>query len=143
MTTNAGSTAMNTTGFNRSEKELESEKTTKALLTFLRPEFINRIDEIITFSALGEDTVKSIADIMLSDLKDSLKLRDIELVYDQKCIEFIANNGFETKFGARSLKRFIQKQVEDKIAGILIENFKTDFTKMYCTADDSGIVITY
>ncbi len=143
MTTNATSGAMKPTGFNKSAEQLESEKAVNALLSFLRPEFINRVDEIISFNSLGGDTVKSIANIMLSDLKTSLKLRDINFEYDDKATDYISQNGFETKFGARSLKRFIQKQVEDKIAGILVENYKTDFKNLYCTADEGGIVITY
>ncbi len=143
MTTNATAGAMNTTGFNKTSEELESEKAVKALLTFLRPEFINRVDEIISFASLGGDTVKSIANIMMTDLKDSLKLREIELVYDDKCIGYIAEHGFESKFGARSLKRLIQKEVEDKIAQIIIENYKQELKVLYCTANEDGIVITY
>jgi len=143
MTTNATAGAMNTTGFNKSTEELESEKAVKALLTFLRPEFINRVDEIISFASLGGETVKSIANIMMTDLKDNLKLREIDLVYDDKCIEYIASHGFESKFGARSLKRLIQKEVEDKIAQIIIENYKQELKALYCTANDEGIVITY
>ncbi len=143
MTTNATAGAMNLTGFNRTEEQLESEKAMKALLTFLRPEFINRVDEVITFSPLSNDTVKSIADIMLSDLKDNLKVREIEFNYDDSTLEYIAKKGFDRKFGARSLKRLIQKEIEDKIAQIIIENYKTDFKNIYCTTDDSGIILTY
>ena len=143
MTTNATAGAMNTTGFNRTVEQLETEKAVKALLTFLRPEFINRVDEIVTFASLSNDTVRDIANVMMSDLKESLKLRDINLVFDDKTIDYISSNGFESKFGARSLKRFIQKEVEDKIACIIIENYKTDFKSMYCTADENGIIITY
>ncbi len=143
MTTNATAGTMNTTGFNKTEDELQSEKAVKALLTFLRPEFINRVDEIITFNSLEGEIVERISNIMLSDLKDALSLRDITFEFDEKTIEYVSKNGFDKKFGARSLKRFIQKEVEDKIATILVENFKSNLKTLYCTADDGGIVITY
>ncbi len=143
MTTNATAGTMNTTGFNRTQEQLESEKAVKALLTFLRPEFINRIDEIITFSPLEGDTVKKIAAIMLDDLKDNLKIRDIEFIYDEKTLQYVSSNGFDKKFGARSLKRFIQKQVEDKIAQIIVENYKSEIKTIYCTANENGILLTY
>ena len=143
MTTNATAGTMNTTGFNKTEDELQSEKAVKALLTFLRPEFINRVDEIITFNSLDTDVVNSISNIMLCDLKDALKLRDIDFEFDQKTIDYVSQNGFDKKFGARSLKRYIQKEVEDKIATIIVENFKANLKKLYCTATDDGIVITY
>ena len=143
MTTNATAGAMNSTGFNRTSDELESDKAMKALLTFLRPEFINRVDEVISFASLSDEVVKSIADIMLSDLKENLLLRDIKFEYDEKTLDYIAANGFDRKFGARSLKRLIQKEVEDKIAQIIIENYKSELKAVYATVNDSGIVISY
>lgn len=143
MTSNATAGVMNPTGFNKSVDELESERATKALLTFLRPEFINRVDEVISFSALEKDTVRHIADIMLSDLKDNLKLRDIEFSFDDSVINYVVDKGFDKKFGARSLKRLIQKDVEDKIASIIIENYKNDIRVITATADDSGVVLTF
>lgn len=143
MTTNATAGAMNTTGFNRTQEQLESEKAVKALLTFLRPEFINRVDEIVTFAPLSVDTVQSIADIMLGDLKENLSVREIDFIYDAKTLKYVSENGFDKKFGARSLKRFIQKEVEDKIAQVIVENYKTDIKSIYCTVSDGGIVLTY
>lgn len=142
MTTNATAGAMNTTGFNRTQEQLESEKAIKALLTFLRPEFINRVDEVVSFAPLGGETVRHIANIMLGDLKENLKVREIEFIYDDKTLDYVSDKGFDKKFGARSLKRFIQKDVEDKIAQILVENYKTDIKTIYCTVDN-GIVLTY
>ena len=143
MTTNATTGAMNPTGFNKTTEQLESEKAVKALLTFLRPEFINRVDEIITFSALEKDTVKSIAGIMIGDLKENLKLREIEFYFDDSVIEYIVEKGFDKKFGARSLKRLIQKEIEDRIASIIIENYKKEIKFINATTDDSGIVLTF
>lgn len=143
MTTNATSGAMNPTGFNRSVEQLESEKAHKALLTFLRPEFINRVDEVISFAALEIDTVRHISRMMLGDLADNLKLRDIDFDYDDSVVEYVSNKGFDKKFGARSLKRLIQKEIEDKIASAIIENYKTEITKITVSADEDGIVISY
>ena len=142
MTTNATSGAMNPTGFNRSVEQLESEKAHKALLTFLRPEFINRVDEVISFAALEIDTVRHISRMMLGDLADNLKLRDIDFDYYDSVVEYVSNKGFK-KFGARSLKRLIQKEIEDKIASAIIENYKTEITKITVSADEDGIVISY
>lgn len=143
MTTNATAGVMNPTGFNKSSEELESEKATKALLTFLRPEFINRVDEIITFSALELDTVKHIARMMLGDLKENLAMRDIDLIFDDAVVEYVSEKGFDKKFGARSLKRLIQKEIEDKIAGAIIGNYKTEIKKMYASVDNGSIIISF
>ena len=143
MTTNATAGAMNTTGFNRTQQELESEKATKALLTFLRPEFINRVDEIITFSTLGGESVKKITTIMLNDLKEALKVRSIDFTFDDKTVDYLSDKGFDSKFGARSLKRCIQKEVEDKIAQIIVDNYKSEVSSIFATADNSGVVLTY
>ncbi len=143
MTTNATAGAMNATGFNRTQEELESEKAMKALLTFLRPEFINRVDEVITFSPLQGDTVRHIAGIMLGDLRDNLKVREIEFSFDDKTLDYVSEKGFDRKFGARSLKRFIQKEVEDKIAQIIVENYKSDIKSIFCTATVDGVMLTY
>ncbi|MBP3481190.1 MAG: ATP-dependent Clp protease ATP-binding subunit [Clostridia bacterium] len=143
MTTNATAGAMNATGFNRTQEELESEKAMKALLTFLRPEFINRVDEVITFSPLQGDTVRHIAGIMLGDLRDNLKVREIEFSFDDKTLDYVSEKGFDRKFGARSLKRFIQKEVEDKIAQIIVENYMSDIKSIFCTATVDGVMLTY
>lgn len=71
----------------------------KALLTFLRPEFINRVDEVITFSPLQGDTVRHIAGIMLGDLRDNLKVREIEFSFDDKTLDYVSEKGFDRKFG--------------------------------------------
>ncbi len=143
MTTNATAGVMNPTGFNKSTEELESEKATKALLTFLRPEFINRVDEIITFSALERDTVQNIAKMMLGDLKENLKLREIELSFDDDVVAYVSDKGYDKKFGARSLKRLIQKEIEDKIASVIIENYNKEIKKIVATANKDGITLSY
>ena len=142
MTTNASAGMMNTTGFNRGAEELEKEKATKALLTFLRPEFVNRIDEIIPFKSLTKETVAHIAGIMLGDLCRSLADREITLTYTDAVVEFLVDKGFDPKFGARSLKRTIQKELEDKAAEQIISNFDKTLTKMYADIVDGELRVT-
>ncbi len=121
MTTNAGSgTAASKVGFTEAPEKAESDRTMKALSDFLRPEFINRVDEIITFRSLTPDDFKEIAKIMLGDLKRGLKDRGVELIYSDAVAEYIANRSYSVKFGARNMRRFIQTELEDNIAGKII-----------------------
>ncbi len=142
MTTNASAGMMNTTGFNRQSDQLEKEKATKALLTFLRPEFVNRIDEIITFASLSRENVGEIARIMLGDLTRSLAERDITLRYSDAVVSFLAERGFDAKFGARSLKRTIQKELEDKAAEIIISCFDKSISQMDADIKEGELVLT-
>ena len=80
---------------------------------------------------------------MIGDLKENLKLREIEFYFDDSVIEYIVEKGFDKKFGARSLKRLIQKEIEDRIASIIIENYKKEIKFINATTDDSGIVLTF
>ena len=125
MTTNAGSAKGEAVGFSRSQKEQRGEHTKKALLEFLRPEFLNRIDEIITFSPLSEETMVEIASIMLSDIRDTMKENGITLTYTDDICRHAAREGYSEKYGARHLRRFLQKNVEDKIAALLLDSWQT------------------
>ncbi len=142
MTTNASAGMMNTTGFNRDTQTLEKEKATKALLTFLRPEFVNRIDEIITFAPLTKETVARIATIMLGDLQKALADRDIELEYTDAAVAFLVDKGFDAKFGARSLKRTIQKELEDQAAELIISSFDTPIAKISADVCEGKLLVT-
>ena len=122
MTTNAGSTyAQNKPGFTSSPKAMYEDKTKRALEEFLRPEFINRVDEIITFNALSHDNFREIAKIMLGDLSGVLKKKGIDVTFTDSCVEHIAVSSFSEKYGARNMRRFIQNEIEDKIAGKIVE----------------------
>ncbi len=124
MTTNAGSTnAVNTPGFLQGKNELIKERTLKALSDFLRPEFINRVDEIVVFNSLTMQNFVGIADIMLSQLSQALKEHSIDLRYTQQAAEFIARESFDEKFGARNMRRYIQKNIEDAISNEIIGNY--------------------
>ncbi len=126
MTTNAGSGSSNSiSGFAESKEKLNSDKTEKALSQFLRPEFLNRVDEIITFNPLGIEEMKKIALIQLDDLKKVLEKKAITLDYTDKAVELIAKKSFSEKYGARNLRRFIQTSVEDIIAEKMIVSYET------------------
>ena len=122
MTTNAGSTyATARAGFSDLEEVSRSdEKTKRALEEFLRPEFINRVDEIITFNSLGRDSFIEIARIMTGDLKRVLYDKGMDATFTEACIAYIADKSFSSKFGARNMRRFIQTEIEDRIAAEII-----------------------
>ncbi len=141
MTTNATANTANATGFNRSESDLEKERATRALLKFLRPEFINRVDEIITFHPLERDTIRSIAGIMIHDLRKSLKMRSITLEVELPVLDYLAEHGYDRKFGARSLKRTIQREVEDKIAQEMINRFDQETSAVRCYMQNEKICV--
>ena len=125
MTTNAGSSSGSSpAGFGSTAHEVEKEKTEKALSNFLRPEFINRIDEIITFRSLEQDDFTRISRIMLNDLKEALSERGVKLVYTDAVCDFVAEKSFSKKFGARNMRRFIQTEIEDRLANAMIFEVK-------------------
>lgn len=123
MTTNAGSDInLNTAGFASSQINRSVDRTEKALSNFLRPEFINRIDEVVVFNQLNRDGFMSIARIMLNDLKSVMTDKGIEFTFSNSALEFIAQESFSLKYGARNMRRYIQKNVEDEIANKIIED---------------------
>ena len=124
MTTNAGSDNSGATvGFFSEESSLSESKTMKALSGFLRPEFINRVDEIITFRSLDEADFEKIARIMLDELKSALAEKNISFKYSPAAAEYIAKNSFSRKFGARNMRRFIRSNVEDMLAEKIISDY--------------------
>ena len=127
MTTNAGSElkGVGTVGFGGTAGDLGKEKALKSLRDFLRPEFINRVDEIVYFNKLSEENFKSIAALMLTELKDGLSEKGLELTWDDSVIEYIVGKSYSAEFGARNLRRTIQKDIEDKIASELIDNYSS------------------
>ena len=122
MTTNAGSDRNEGfVGFNRSMNDQGKEKSEKALKDFLRPEFINRVDEIVYFNRLTEDNFLEIAALMLGELRDSMREKSIELTYDDSVLSYLSEKSFSTLYGARNLRRTIQKEIEDAIASEIID----------------------
>ena len=143
MTTNAGSsTGMNSAGFSGKEGTISSDRIMNALYSFLRPEFINRVDEIIVFNQLNEENLKEIAKIMLSDLSKAVSEKGISLEYDDEVLEFVAKKSFSLKFGARNLRRYIQTEIEDRAAELIISNFKRRIKDLVIKVENDSIVIS-
>ncbi len=131
MTTNAGSDInLNSVGFSKNDNDRAIDRTEKALSAFLRPEFINRVDEVVVFRHLDQDDFKSIAAIMLNDLSKVMDEKGIALVYDADVLSFVAEKSFSNKYGARNMRRFIQKNIEDEIANKIIELYLEDISEV-------------
>ena len=125
MTSNAGSEgSVGGMGFGRSDGDKVKEKTMKALQGFLRPEFLNRVDEIITFNHLTEENFLGIADIMLKELQESLSTRGLTLFWDDDLRQLLVKKAYSVTYGARNLRRTIQKELEDPISEAIIDSFE-------------------
>ena len=141
MTTNAGSTyATAKAGFADSPKAMTEDKTKRALEEFLRPEFINRVDEIITFNPLTTENFKSIADIMLSDLAGMLEKKGIRVEYSESLRDLVAEKSYSAKYGARNMRRYIEREIEDGIAEEIIRS-RGNLSKISLGADGDTITI--
>ena len=134
MTSNAGSTDTASLGFGMSENEINRDVTQKALERFLRPEFLGRVDEIITFNALTFDDFEKIARIMLDELKDGLKDKAIELVYDDSVPVYIARKTYGSKKNARGIRDCVRREVEDLLAELIVFHQDTEIKKFTITA---------
>jgi len=142
MTTNAGAVGVESAvGFSADSKSAQESKTEKALSSFLRPEFINRVDEIITFRSLEKEDFTKIASIMLSDLQKALEEKGIALTFDEAAAKYLAEKAFSKKFGARNLRRVITKEVEDKIAEEIISSYGSGIASVSVSADENGLSI--
>jgi len=141
MTTNAGSTyAASKAGFADSPKAMTEDKTKRALEEFLRPEFINRVDEIITFNSLTRDNFRSIADIMLSDLAGALEKKGISFEFSESLRDHVAEKSYSAKYGARNMRRYIEREIEDKIAEEIVR-VRGNLTKISMDTDGDTITI--
>ena len=131
MTSNAGSEGrVGGLGFGRTEQDQVRDKTMKALQEFLRPEFINRVDEIITFNHLSEENFAGIADIMLAELKDSLETRGLTFTWTEAVRDYLVRKAFSVTYGARNLRRTIQKELEDPISEMIIDSFENPISSL-------------
>lgn len=138
MTSNAGSQFKDVAmGFNKSVADISREKVMKSLNEFLRPEFISRVDEIVVFDPLTEENYSDIAALMLEELKEPLDEKGIKFGFDKKACDLIAKNGFGKKTGARELRRIIRKEVEDIIAGIMIDS-EGDYPSIMKLTEEDG-----
>ncbi|MCH5316983.1 MAG: ATP-dependent Clp protease ATP-binding subunit [Eubacterium sp.] len=136
MTSNAGSTDSATLGFGKSDNEINKDVTMKALERFLRPEFLGRVDEIITFNTLSFDSFAKIASLMLDELKESLKDKGIELSWDDSVPVFIAKDSYGSKKNARGIRDSVRRHVEDELASAIVFNQDTAIKSFNLTAND-------
>ena len=113
----------------------------KALQGFLRPEFINRVDEIITFNHLREADFHGIADIMLRELKDSLSGRGLTLTWDDAVRELLVKEAYSVTYGARNLRRTIQRRLEDPISERIIDSFEKPISTIHISVNDAQIQV--
>ena len=142
MTSNAGSEGrVGGLGFGRSDVDRTREKTMGALREFLRPEFINRVDEIITFNHLSEENFLSIADIMLSELKESLTARGLELTWTEDVRQLLVKEAYSVTYGARNLRRTIQQKLEDPISEKIIDSFESPISSISVTVENDAVVV--
>ena len=142
MTTNAGSqNSSGVLGFSGDDKSRGDDRTQKALNEFLRPEFINRVDEVITFRALDENDFVAIAAIILGDLKGVLAERGIEFTFDEEAQRAVAAASFSRKFGARNMRRYISRNIEDVIAEKIISSYEGGVTRITLSAENGELKI--
>ena len=140
MTSNAGSaTKEGTVGFDRTVSQQDADRAMKALQQFLRPEFINRVDAVITFNRLSEENFQSIARIMLGELQTSLKEKGITFTYDDALVAFLTHQSYSRTYGARNLRRTIQKELEDPMATKIIDSYENPVTQIKATVENEEI----
>ena len=140
MTTNAGSDGnVGSMGFGRTDEEQVKGKTMKALQSFLRPEFINRVDEIITFNHLSKAHFAGIADIMLRELRESLSQRGLTFQWTEDVRDHLVDGAYSVTYGARNLRRFIQQELEDPISEVIIDSFESPIAGISARMEDGKI----
>ena len=144
MTTNAGSEGSSSIpGFAEKRQLLAKDRTEKALSGFLRPEFINRIDEIITFRHLDKNDFVKIADIMLGKLRDHFADKGIRLVYSDDLLSLIAEESYSEKYGARNMRRYIERHVEDKIANVILDNYGAGLSGISLGVENNDVKVDF
>ncbi|MEA4920048.1 MAG: ATP-dependent Clp protease ATP-binding subunit [Clostridiaceae bacterium] len=142
MTSNAGSNRTSgTVGFGRSVTQQDREKALNALSEVMRPEFLNRIDEIVSFNHLSEDNFRDICVIMLSDLKKGLERSGITFSWDDSSVQYLTKKSFSVKFGARNLRRLIEKEVEDKAATAIISSYQNPINEIKLSSDGERTIL--
>ena len=142
MTSNAGSERRDgTVGFGHTVTEQGREKALKALSDIMRPEFINRIDEVISFNQLSQSDFEKICRIMLGDLTEATARNGIELVWGDELVKYLAEKSYSIKYGARNLRRLIEKEVEDKAAALIIASYEKPLSKLSVTVQDGEVAV--
>ena len=142
MTTNAGSNSKSgSVGFGGSLSDMSRERTMKALNEFLRPEFINRVDEFICFNQLTETNFRAIAELMLGELRENMERKNIALTWDDSLVDHLVREGYSVTYGARNLRRLIQKQVEDQIAEGIIARRGESSSQIMLSAENGKVEV--
>ena len=141
MTSNAGSDSKSAgaVGFGGSADDQGRERTMKALRDFLRPEFLNRVDEIVCFNHLTKENFSGIARIMLDELKASLSEKGFAFRYDDALVDYLVEKSYSLTYGARNLRRLIQKELEDPMAARIIDSFEHPIAQISATAQDGAV----
>ena len=142
MTTNAGSSnKTGSVGFGGTLSDMSRERALKALNEFLRPEFINRVDEVVCFNQLTEENFRGITVLMLSEVRDVLREKNMELFWDESLVEYLVSKGYSVTYGARNLRRLIQKEIEDEVAARVIENRGQAIRTVRLSAQDGKVIV--
>ena len=140
MTSNAGSEGgTGGMGFGRTQQDQVKEKTMKALQGFLRPEFLNRVDEIITFNHLSEENFLNIADIMMKELQTSLEGRGLTFTWDDSIRDYLVKKAYSVTYGARNLRRTIQRSLEDPISEAIIDSFEHPISRLHAYVENDEV----
>ncbi len=140
MTTNAGSnTKSGSLGFVGTATDKDRERAMKALGDFLRPEFINRVDEIICFNKLTEENFKSIAELMLGEVRDLMREKGMDFTWDESVLSYLVDKSYSLTYGARNLRRTIQKDIEDAVAAVIVDQRRGSLKGIRLTAADGKI----
>ena len=141
MTSNAGSDTKSAgaVGFGGSADDQGRERIMKALQDFLRPEFLNRVDEIVCFNHLTKENFAGIARIMLDELKASLGDKGYTLRYDEALVDYLVEKSYSLTYGARNLRRLIQKELENPMAARIIDAFEHPITQISATVRDGAV----
>ena len=139
MTTNAGSERSSAiSGFAESSEQMGKERTERALSSFLRPEFLNRVDEIITFRALSREDFVAIARLQVGELADVLASRGVHLTCTDAAYRVIAESSYSEKYGTRNMHRYLERNVEDVLAEKMIARYEEKITEASVSVDENG-----
>ena len=142
MTSNAGSERKEgTVGFGHTVNEQNRDRAMKALGEFLRPEFLNRVDEVICFNRLDEKNFAGIARIMLDELQKSLEDKGLHFTWDEDVEEYLVKKSYSATYGARNLRRIIQKELEDVMAAQIIDSYEHPVTQIHASMEDGKLVV--
>ena len=142
MTSNAGSERKEgTVGFGHTVNEQNRDRAMKALGEFLRPEFLNRVDEVICFNRLDEKNFAGIAHIMLDELQKSLEDKGLHFTWDKDVEDYLVKKSYSATYGARNLRRTIQKELEDVMAAQIIDSYEHPVTQIHASMEDGKLVV--